>query len=237
MWWYVRGEKVMVLRCLKVLLMFFGGVFALTLMPDCVADSGGRSRSVTELRDRILSLIRDDNPEYIDALYGIDSLPIDQAISLCVELADYNLDAGVAEVYLEQCSKIGERIVPLLVGKKNSPLECSDDFKDLCAGSREERNRVIQDALFAIKYRIVLYAEYPESLGIQTQHDIKTIQIFLRDYRSTEGRLPQDLEMLRSYAWARYGYNLKILDPYGRALTYSVQDDSTYNLKAEERFR
>ncbi len=201
----------------------------IVLCSDSVAYCG--DDRMVKLEVKILSLAKENSPKLYDALDEIDKLPIDEAISLYVGLIDYYIGEHGTEIHLERATKIGEKIIPFLIEKRNMPLMCLEQYKSLCVKDIEERNRKIGWIIDAIKKGIVLYAEYPESLKLEVETNVKIVKIFLEDYKKSKGKLPKDLHILKEYVWKEYGYKLKIFNPWGQPLKYLSQKGNKYILE------
>jgi hypothetical protein len=127
---------------------------------------------------------------------------------------------------------MGDRILPFLIEKKNSPLTCLDKYRRFCYKNAEQRNVKIESDIAAIKKGIILYAEFPKKSKEEVEQNMKIVKIFLEDYRRNKKTFPRDLNVLREYAWQQYGYKLKILNPWGEPLKYARKSGDKYSLEA-----
>jgi len=175
----------------------------------------------TKTVKNILFLVK--NGEYTkldEALSEIESLPLEKRIAVISSLLDYYIGEHGTEILLETATKTGEKITPSLIQKKWQPVDCQVEFKTICVQNIEERNRKIEWILDAIKNGIILYGEYPSNLSEELKETIRNVTIFLTDYQKVKKDFPDDLYALRKYAWERYGYTLKIFNPWGHPLKY-----------------
>jgi len=143
-----------------------------------------------------------------------------------LDLLDYYLGSSGGELLLEEITKIGEEILPYLIQKKSLPLECRKRFKHLCYENLEARNVKIDIAIKAIKRGLVLYAVYPDEIEIKAEQEIGIIKIFLEDYRSDKSSYPSSLNLLKDYAWHKYGYKLVIYNQWGNIFEYSLKKNA-----------
>lgn len=191
---------------------------------------------VIKISDNILSLTLQDSPKLLDTLFDIDKqkLTDDELIGVYIGLMDYYIGEGPGEVLFEKITSMQEKILPYLVEKKNTPLRCLEKYKSRCWENEKERNRIIEEILIDnIKKGIIFYPEFPASLKAEHERDLKIIRIFIQDYRSKKGILPNNLDNLREYAWHEYGYKLKIYSPwFGKPIKYVPQKDGKYILEA-----
>lgn len=186
---------------------------------------------LTEIRDKILTA---QGFESLYAIKEIDKqlLREEELISLYIGLLDYYIGEGPGEILCEKITAMGDRIMPFLIEKKNSPLTCEEKYKRFCYKNTEERNVSINSAIKEITEGLVAYAVFPENLGKEAETNMKIIRIFLEDFKRNKKKLPKDLKLLREYAWQQYGYKLRILNPWGQPFKYLVKSRSEYILEA-----
>jgi len=186
------------------------------------------------LENKILSNASKDSVESSYKLFAafaaVDDLSVDEALNLCIRLSDYYLGAGGTELYLEKTTKIGERILPFLVRKKNMPIDCKGKYIKICR-SLSERNYLLGLAINAIKEGIVIHSVFPDNLNIEAKDNLKIIDIFLEDYKRAKNHFPKDLRILREYAWGQYGYKLRVLNPWGQPYKYTLVSSKDYILE------
>lgn len=191
---------------------------------------------IINLENKILSYASKNDDE-LDAakfeatLDEIDNLPTDEAMILLVRLSDYYLGEAPGEILDEKITRIGERILPYLVQKRNMPINCNKKHQDLCFENTKERNVGIEKAMEAIKKGVILYAIFPDNLEIEAKGYLKTIEIFLEDYKKSKGSLPKNLHELREYAWREYGYKLIVYNPWGQPYKYLLEANDKYILR------
>jgi hypothetical protein len=219
-----RGLIISLLLIALFLIDIISGLLLLYPTAYCASDK------MTEFENRILSLAKNHSPKLYEELENIERLPSNTAITICVDLTDYYLGEHGSEILMEKATKIGEKILPFLIERRNSRLNCLVKYKELCVTNIEERNRKIDWMIDAINKGIVLYAEYPKDLQLAAEDDIKIVKIFIEDYRKNVGALPQDLNVLREYVWRKYGYKLRIHNPWGYPLKYILQQGKNYLL-------
>ncbi len=180
------------------------------------------------LENKILSLTdkgdgKFDAEAFVSAVEEIDSFPIDQVTILLIRLSDYYLGEGGTGLYLEKVTKTGDKILPRLVQKRNTPtVACKNEYKTICR-TIEERNLLIDRAIKAIKDGIVLYSVYPEKLKDEAEQYLKILDVFIEDYKRHKGNFPKSLQGLKEYSWIRYGYKIKILNPWGNPYKYILK--------------
>lgn len=189
-----------------------------------------------QVRDEILSLALRNSDQLLNAVFDIDKkqLTDDEMIRVYIGLLDYYIGEGPGEALSEKITKLQDKILPYLVLKKNSQIECIKKYKILCCCENQaERNAKIVGMIKAIKQGRVLYAEFPDNLKEQHEKDLKIIHIFIQDYKIKVGKPPDTLDTLREYAWREYGYKLKIYSPwFGKPLKYLPQKDGKYVIEA-----
>lgn len=170
-----------------------------------------------------------------DAIDNIDKIGLnnEELMSLYIGLLDYYIGESTGEVLSKKITYIGDKILPFLVEKKNMPIKCIKKYNTLCSyETHAERNIKIIRMITAIKQGRVLYAEFPDNLREQHEKDLKIIHIFIQDYKNMTSTLPNNLDILREYAWREYGYKLNIYSPwFGKPLKYSPQKDGKYILE------
>lgn len=188
------------------------------------------NNSPKDIVDKILSA-RDG--EVLDVIDDTDKLHLqqDDLIQLYIDLLDYYVGEGPGEILAEKITKIGDEILPFLIEKKRAPLKCSEKYKRLCYKNMKERNVLIEKMVKAIKDGTILYAEFPEILKPEAEKDLKIIRIFIDDFKAQRRNLPKDLHVLKDYAWQRYGYKLRILNPWGEPLRYVPKRANQYILE------
>jgi hypothetical protein len=183
---------------------------------------------LTQIRDKILFA---EGFEQLDAIREVDKrhLREEELITLYMELLDHYIGEGPGEILSEKITAMGDRIMPFLIEKKNSPLK-GFSYKDT-----EERNLKIESCINAIRDGKILYAVFPENLEKGVEANMKILRIFLEDFKKSKKRLPKDLKVLREYAWQQYGCKLRILNPWGQPLKYSLKGGNNYVLEAGEK--
>jgi hypothetical protein len=193
--------------------------------------SAAEGDSIKDTMDKILSA---QGGEVLDLIDDTDKLHLqrDDLIQLYIQLLDYYVGEGPGEIRAEKITKMGDEILPFLVEKKRAPLRCSEKYRRLCYKDMKERNVIIEKMIKAIKDGTVLYAEFPDNLKPEAEKDLKIIRIFIDDFKGQRGSLPKDLNVLKDYAWERYGYKLRILNPWGERIKYLRKTDTTYSLEA-----
>jgi hypothetical protein len=192
--------------------------------------AAAENNSVKDILDKILSAQDDEVLDLIDDT-GKLYLQEDDLIQLYIGLLDYYVGEAPGEILGEKVTKIGERILPFLVEKEYTPLKCSERYKKLCYRDMKERNVHIERMIKAIKDGTVLYAEFPRGLETEAEKDMRIIRIFLEDFRLHRKSLPKSLSALKDYAWQRYGYKLRILNPWGEPLRYVPKKANQYVLE------
>jgi len=188
-----------------------------------------QSSKVIQIRDRI---IRDDESyQGFDAVQAIENPPLktEDRISLYMELLNYYIGEGTGEMLHEQITRMGDKILPFLIQKKNSPVKCEEKYKSICL-TMEERNREINGSIAAIKEGTISYAVLPDNLKMEVEGTMKIIRIFLKDFEKQKGSFPKDLNVLREYGWNQYGYKLVILTPWGEPFKYLPKGTDKYVL-------
>ncbi len=185
------------------------------------------------VKDIVNKILTGQDIEVLDAVYDTDKLHLqqDDLIQLYIELLDYHIGAGPGEILGEKVTKMGDKILPFLVEKENTPLRCSEKYKKRCCRDMKERNVHIDSMIEAIREGTVLYAVFPEGLKTEAEKDLKIIKIFLEDFRLHRKSLPKDLQALKDYTWQQYGYKLKILNPWGEAFKYLLRGRDKYILE------
>jgi len=98
-------------------------------------------------------------PDVINKLYDIEK-SASKADQIYVDLMDYNLGVGSGECLAELITKRGKRMIPLLVKKKKSPLNCLSKYESRCRDDINYRNKEIDDYIKAINNGIVLCPEF-----------------------------------------------------------------------------
>jgi hypothetical protein len=184
--------------------------------------------SLTQIKDKILFA---EGHERLDAIREVDKLHFqeEELITLYMELLDHYIGEGPGEIVSEKITTMGDRIMPFLIEKKNSALK-GFSYKDT-----KERNVKIESCINAIKDGEILYAVFPENLEKEIEPNMKILRIFLEDFKKNKKRLPKDLKVLREFAWQQYGYKLRILNPWGQPLKYSLKGGNNYVLEAGEK--
>jgi hypothetical protein len=184
-------------------------------------------------KDSVDKILSAQGGEVLDLIDDTDKLHLqeDDLIQLYIELLDYYVGEGPGEMLGEKITKMSEKILPSLVEKAYTPLRCSEKYKKLCYKNMKERNVHIERMIKAIKDGTVLYAEFPKGLETEVKKDMKIIRIFLEDFRVHRKSLPKDLPALKDYAWQRYGYKLRILNPWGEPLRYVPKRANQYILE------
>ena len=106
-------------------------VILFLLMTICLESPGyceGKTRLILE--DKILSYVSSptdgDAEDFYKSFDEIESLPVQEAISICLSLSDYYLGSAGGELYLEKTTKIREEVLPYLIEKREMPLECKN---------------------------------------------------------------------------------------------------------------
>jgi hypothetical protein len=201
--------------------------------------SYSENTKIIEIRDKILSLALKNSPKILKVLKEIDKtgLTEEELINLYIELLDYYIGEGGGEILCEKITRLQDKVLPFLIEKKNTPLKPLEKYKNLSYNSIEERNIKIIDMIDKIRKGIVAYAEYPASLKKEVIKELKIIRIFIEDYRREKGKLPENLDILREYAFKEYGYKLKILNPWGQPFKYLPLDMEKYVLEAGSDIR
>ncbi len=216
-------------------------VLAAMLIFILCSPSYSENNDATQIRDKILALalIEDNTKVWATLLSVIDStdklgLRDEELINLYTELIDYYIGEGPGEILSEKITGMREKILPFLVEKKGTQLNCLEKYKSLCREDIKERNKRIEYLIDAIKKGVILYAEYPESLREEIIKNINVVRIFIEDYKKVNGTLPKDLDVLRKYVWDMYGYKLQIWNPWVEQgkINYKLQKDGKYILNA-----
>lgn len=202
-------------------------LFAALIQIFCCSTASPQSSKVIQMRDEILA----PGGQRFEAIEGIEKLHLrtEERISLYMELLNYYIGEGTGEILSEQITRMGDKILPFLIEKKNSPMKCEEKHKSTCY-TMEERNRIINDLITAIKEGTISYSVFPENLGTEAEDAMKIIRIFLKDFRKQKGSFPKDLNVLREYGWSQYGYKLVILTPWGEPFKYLPKGTDKYVL-------
>jgi len=189
------------------------------------------------LKNKILSLLsKRPIPNSIDSVIDeSDKLSEGEKIRLYIELLDYSIDGITGEQLSEKTTRLQENILPFLVEKLNSPLECIKEYKNICSNEEERYTRAIR-MIEAIKKGIVLYCEYPPGLYSEAEKTLNILKIFISDYKKNKGILPQDLYILRNYVFEKYGYKLVIHDPFSDEIKYTVLNKVNYKIELIDDF-
>jgi hypothetical protein len=66
---------------------------------------------------------------------------------LFVNLLDYYLGAGAGETLMELIIKEGDQMLPLLIKKRDTQLNCREEYQLICTESIENRNKWIDRLL------------------------------------------------------------------------------------------
>lgn len=187
-----------------------------------------QSNKVIQIRDKILSAggQRHGAIEEIDKL----QLKMEDRISLYMELLNYYIGEGPGEVLNEQITGMGDKILPFLIEKKNSSVNCEEKYKSICY-TMEQKNRKINKLINAIKEGAILYSVFPENLEREAESSMKIVRIFLKDFKKQSGSFPKDLNVLREYGWKQYGYKLTIVNPWGQPFKYLLKGTDKYTLE------
>jgi hypothetical protein len=190
--------------------------------------------SLAEIRDKLLFA---EGYKGLDAIIEVDKFHLqeEELISLYIGLLDYYIGEGPGEILCEKITAMGDKIMPFLIEKKNSPLICEEKYKRFCYRDTEERNVKIESCINAIKDGEILYAVFPENLEKEVEANMKILRIFLEDFKRNKKRPPKDLKVLREHAWRQYGYKLRILNPWGQPLKYSLKGGNNYVLEAGKK--
>ncbi|HXX34970.1 MAG TPA: hypothetical protein VEM15_10915 [Thermodesulfobacteriota bacterium] len=190
---------------------------------------------VIQIRDNIIG---GDGPyEGFEAIRAIENPPLktEERINLYMELLNYYIGEATGEMLHEQITRMGDKVLPFLVEKKNSPVKCEEKYKSICL-SMEERNREINGSISAIKEGTISYAVLPDNLKIEAEGNLKIIRIFLRDFEKQKGSFPKDLNVLREYEWNQYGYKLTIVNPWGQPFKYLAKGKDKYTLEVGRKY-
>lgn len=175
--------------------------------------------------DKILSIVMAGSDEIYGILEETDKLQEKEAIKLYIELLDYSIGEATGVILLEKTTSIGDKIIPHLIEKKNTPITCLGEFKSRCRTDLE-RNRFINYIIDARKKGIIIYSLFPDDLLMSMEKDLNIIRTFLEDYKISSGKYPKDLYQLKEYVWRKYGYKLVIFSHYfGKPFIYKVQED------------
>lgn len=209
-------------HCLRLLFLLFI-ILPSNLLP------GSPSNEAVKLKEKIFSLYAKENYELLeDAINEIDKLSLDDRIYLCVQLIDHYLGEHTGGLLREKCTKIGDKIIPFLIEKKNIRCIKRKVPEPQCLQGRE--GMIIKMILEAVKDGIVLYEAPPdevlEGLEKEAKSDLRIIKVFLDDYKYRFKTLPQSLKILKVYVWEEYGYKLRIFTPWGTPYKYRVVKDS-----------
>jgi hypothetical protein len=137
---------------------------------------------------------------------------MEDRVSLYMELLNYYIGEGPEEILDEQITRMGDKILPFLIEKRNSPVKCEEKYESICF-AMEERNGIINHSISAIKEGTISYQAIPRNLRTEVEGTMKIIRIFLKDFKKQRGSFPKDLNVLREYGWNQYGYKLVILTP------------------------
>lgn len=222
---------------MKNILSCFGGrsfisLLSLTIIVCCSTIVFSEENKIITLENKILLYVGGDTEKILNAIDEIDTLSTEEAVTLCVRLSDYWLGEAPGRLLIEKITKIGDRILPYLVQKRNLPMNCKENYSDLCYKSIEERNVWIGIAIEGIKEGMIFYTKFPEKLNIEAQKYLKTIEIFIQDYKQKKGIYPEHLLSLKEYTWDEYGYKIKILNPWGQPYRYFLsQNNDKYRLE------
>jgi hypothetical protein len=204
-------------------------LLALLMLQVFFSDTASSQTSrVIQIRDNILSA----GDQRVEAIEEIDKLQLkmEDQISLYMELLNYYIGEATTGILCEQITRMGDKILPSLIEKKNSPVKCEEKYKSICL-TMEERNGVLIDRLIrSIKEGTILYYEYPRNLRKEVEGSMKIIKIFLKDFKKQKGNFPKDLNALREYGWNQYGYKLVIVTPWGEPFKYLLKGTDKYIL-------
>ena len=98
-----------------------------------------QSSKVIEIRDNILS---EQGSQRFEAIEGIEKLQLktEDRISLYMELLNYCVGEATGEILCEQITRMGDKILPFLVEKKNSPVKCEEKYKNICLTMEKKRS-------------------------------------------------------------------------------------------------
>ncbi|MGO8987794.1 MAG: hypothetical protein ACLQGU_21090 [bacterium] len=179
------------------------------------------------MRDEILA----PGGQRFEAIEEIEELQLktEDRISLYMELLNYYIGESTGGILHEQITRMGDKILPFLIEKKNSPVKCEEKYKSTCY-AMEERNSRINDLITAIKEGTISYYDFPRNLRKEAEGSMKIIRIFLRDFKKQKGSFSKDLNVLREYGWNQYGYKLVILTPWGEPFKYLLKGTDKYVL-------
>jgi hypothetical protein len=98
--------------------------------------------------------------DVIDKLYDLKDKSKNPA-SLLIDLLDYFIGAGGEEILLEFITEKGTRILPLLIAKKASPINCIPKYKSICVNNIKLRDNDIDWMIEAINHGKILRVEEP----------------------------------------------------------------------------
>ena len=188
-----------------------------------------QSSKVIQIRDKILS----EGGQRFEAIEEIEKLQLrmEDRISVYMELLNYYIGEATEGILCEQITRMGDKILPFLVEKKNSPVNCEEKYKSICL-TMEVRNGVIIDKLIRnIKEGTIWYYDLPENVRVEAEGSMKIIRIFLEDFKKQKGSFPKDLNVLREYGWKQYGYKLIIVTPWGEPFKYLPKGKNEYILE------
>jgi hypothetical protein len=191
--------------------------------------ASSQSSKAIQIRDKILS---EHGPQRFDAIEEIDKLQIEteDRISLYMELLNYYIGEATGEVLNEQITAMGDKILPFLIEKKNTPPKCEEKYASICY-TMEERTRKITKLIGAISQGVILYSVFPGNLRTEAENNMNIIRIFLEDFKMQKGSLPKDLNVLREYACKHYGYKLTVVNPWGGVFKYLLKGKNKYILE------
>jgi hypothetical protein len=167
-------------------------------------------------------------------LQSNDVLSSQQQGTLYVALLDYYIGEHNGVVLAEQITALGPEIIPSLVVKRSTALQCEDSFQSICYKSENERNNLLSSILRALRDGYRLYSEYPAELEGEAVDRLNVLKVFLYDYSIVKGAYPDTLQKLRAFVWESYGYSLSITNPWGKPMNYGV-NGSSYSLSIGER--
>ncbi len=191
--------------------------------------ASAQSNKVIQIRDKIIG--GNEGYQGFDAVQAIENPPLktEEQISLYMELLNYYIGEATGEMLDEQITRMGDKILPFLIEKKNSPVQCEEKYKSICL-TMVQRNEQINKVTGEIKEGTISYSVLPENLKIEVEGSMKIIRIFLKDFKKQKGSFPKDLNVLGEYAWKQYGYKLIIVTPWGQSFKYLLKVKDKYIL-------
>lgn len=126
----LSNKKIPVLAIL--FLLFFTSCFA----------QKNQEKLLTTILDSSLEAVQGGDYRTIDIL-AYSSQESEDPKDFYASLLDYYLGAGAGETLEDFIVKEGNSIVPVLLKKKGSPLNCRKEYQQICTESVEHRNERI----------------------------------------------------------------------------------------------